>query len=125
MGSVSSQKSERGLSVVLMNGRYMTYDVISDIGFGGPFGFVEKGEDVGGLIKGFRDGLPLFGVLTMLYPFTNSVKSSWFGTKFLVSKPNDVSGIGKLMRFRDRLLTERIAENETGKSRERIDLLQM
>ena len=125
MGSVSSQKSERGQSVVLMNGRYMTYDVISDIGFGGPFGFVEKGEDVGGLIQGFRDGLPFFGLLTMLYPFTMSVKSTWFGTKFLVAKPEDVSGIGKVMGFRDRLLTERITENETGKSRERVDLLQM
>ena len=108
-----------------MNGRYMTYDVISDIGFGEPFGFVEKGEDVGGLIQGFRDGLPFFGVLTMLYPFTMSVKSTWFGTKFLVANPEDVSGIGKVMGFRDRLLTERITENETGKSRERVDLLQM
>ena len=125
MGSVSSLKEDGGQGVVLMSGRYMTYDVISDIGFGGSFGFVEKGEDVGGLIQGFRDGLPLFGVLTMLYPFTSLVKKTWIGTKFLMATPEDASGIGKVMRFRDRLLTERITENENGKSRERADLLQM
>lgn len=107
-----------------MSSRYMTYDVISDIAFGGPFGFVEKGEDVGGLIHGFRDSLPLFGVLGTLYPFTAWVKSTWLGTKYLVAKPEDASGIGTLMRFRDRLLSERMSENESGKERERVDLLQ-
>ena len=107
-----------------MNIRYMTYDVISDIAFGGPFGFVEKGEDVGGLVKGFRDALPLFGVMGTLYPFTAWVKSTWLGTKYLVAKPEDASGAGTLMRFRDRLLSERISEIANGKDRERVDLLQ-
>ena len=107
-----------------MSGRYMTYDVISDIGFGGPFGFIEKGEDVGGLIQGFRDSLPFFGLMSSLYPFTRWIKTTWVGTKYLVAKPEDASGAGILMRFRDRLLTERINENESGKSRERVDLLQ-
>lgn len=102
----------------------MTYDVISDLGFGGPFGFIEKGGDVGGLIKGFRDGLPLFGLLASLYPFTTWIKTTWIGTKFLVPNPADASGIGTLMRFRDGLLTERINDIENGKSRERVDLLQ-
>ena len=107
-----------------MSGRYMTYDVISDIGFGGPFGFIEKGRDVGGLIQAFRDGLPLFGLLATLHPFTTWLKTTWIGTKYLLVKPEDDSGVGTLMRFRDRLLTERINENESGKSRERVDLLQ-
>ena len=102
----------------------MTYDVISDIGFGGPFGFIEKGRDVGDLIQGFRDGLPLFGLMGTLHPFTAWIKTTWIGKKYLVAKPEDVSGIGTLMRFRDRLLTERISEIENGKSRERVDLLQ-
>lgn len=102
----------------------MTYDVISDIGFGGPFGFVEKGEDVGGLIQGFRDSLPFFGIMGTLYPFTSWIKSTWIGTKYLVAKPENPSGVGNLMRFRDRLLSERISENENGKDRERVDLLQ-
>ena len=107
-----------------MSGRYMTYDVISDIGFGGPFGFIEQGRDVGGLIQGFHDGLDLFGLLASLYPFTAWIKTTWIGTKYLVAKPEDASGIGSLMRFRDRLLAERINEMENGKGRERVDLLQ-
>ena len=102
----------------------MTYDVISDIGFGGPLGFIEQGRDVEGLIQGFRDSLPLFGLMWSLYPFTRWIKTTWIGTKYLVSKPEDSSGAGILMRFRDRLLTERINDMENGKSRERVDLLQ-
>ncbi|KAL4781111.1 cytochrome P450 [Aspergillus varians] len=33
---------------------FMAYDVISEVGFGAPFGFV-KSEDVGGVIQGFHD----------------------------------------------------------------------
>ena len=102
----------------------MTYDVISDIGFGGPFGFIEQGRDVGGLIQAFHDSLPLVGLLWSLHPFTTWIKTTWIGAKYLVAKPEDTSGVGTLMRFRDRLLTERINEIEDGKSRERVDLLQ-
>ena len=102
----------------------MTFDVISDLGFGRPFGFIEKGEDVGGLIQGLRDSLPLFGLMGALYPFTRWIKTTWVGTKYLVAKPENASGAGILMRFRDRLLAERINENENGKSRQRVDLLQ-
>lgn len=102
----------------------MAYDIISEIGFGAPFGFIEKGEDVAGLIKGFHDGLPAFGLLARLYPFTYWVKSTWVGEKYLVAKPEDDSGIGILMRFRDRLIAERLEANADGKSQGRIDLLQ-
>lgn len=100
---------------------YMAYDIISEVGFGAPFGFVEKGEDVGGLIQGFHDGLPAFGLMARLHPFTTWIKTTWVG-KYLVAKPEDNSGIGILMRFRDRLIAERVKDNESGKSR--IDLLQ-
>lgn len=102
----------------------MAYDIISEIGFGAPFGFIEKGEDVAGLIKGFHDGLPAFGMMARLYPFTNWVKSTWVGEKYLVAKPEDESGIGILMRFRDKLITERLDMISKGKAQGRIDLLQ-
>lgn len=53
---------------------YMAYDVISEVGFGAPFGFVEQGKDVEGLIQGFHDGLVPFGIMARLHPFTNWVK---------------------------------------------------
>ncbi|OJJ58310.1 hypothetical protein ASPSYDRAFT_32364 [Aspergillus sydowii CBS 593.65] len=102
---------------------YMAYDIISEVGFGAPFGFVEKGEDVGGLIQGFHDGLPAFGLLARLHPFTSWIKTT-FLKKYLVAKPEDDSGIGVLMRFRDRLIEQRIQDLKSTKDFSRIDLLQ-
>ncbi|KAL2864829.1 cytochrome P450 [Aspergillus lucknowensis] len=102
---------------------YMAYDIISEVGFGAPFGFVEKGEDVGGLIQGFHDGLPAFGLLARLHPFTGWIKTT-FLKKYLVAKPEDDSGIGVLMRFRDRLIEQRVEDLKRRKDIGRIDLLQ-
>lgn len=101
---------------------YMAYDIISEIGFGAPFGFVESGTDVAGLIQGFHDGLLPFGLMARLWPFTNFIKKTALG-KYLVAKPEDNSGIGMLMRFRDKLLARRLRDIEEGKV-ERVDLLQ-
>ncbi|KAF2458809.1 flavonoid 3',5'-hydroxylase [Lineolata rhizophorae] len=103
---------------------YMAYDIISEVGFGAPFGFVESGSDVGGLIQGFHDGLTPFGLMARLYPFTNWVKSTWFGKKYLVARPEHDSGIGTLMRFRDGLIQKRQKDIEEGNGGGRIDLLQ-
>ncbi|KAL4967586.1 cytochrome P450 [Aspergillus stella-maris] len=102
---------------------YMAYDIISEVGFGAPFGFVEKGEDVGGLIQGFHDGLPAFGLLARLHPFTSWIKTT-FLKKYLVAKPEDDSGIGVLMRFRDSLIQKRVEDLKTTQDLGRIDLLQ-
>ncbi|RDW74279.1 cytochrome P450 [Aspergillus mulundensis] len=102
---------------------YMAYDIISEVGFGAPFGFVEKGEDVGGLIQGFHDGLPAFGLLARLHPFTSWIKTT-FLKKYLVAKPEDDSGIGVLMRFRDGLIEQRLKDLESTNDLGRIDLLQ-
>ncbi|KAJ0417513.1 cytochrome P450 [Aspergillus carlsbadensis] len=102
---------------------YMAYDIISEVGFGAPFGFVEKGEDVGGLIQGFHDGLSAFGLLARLHPFTSWVKTT-FLKKYLVAKPQDDSGIGVLMRFRDSLIEQRVQELKETKDIGRVDLLQ-
>ncbi|KAI9706480.1 MAG: hypothetical protein M1836_003486 [Candelina mexicana] len=103
---------------------YMAYDIISEVGFGAPLGFVESGTDVGGLIQGFHDGLPAFGVMSRLWPFVTWIKETWVGEKYLVAKPEDDSGIGVLMRFRDKLLDQRIKDIEAGTAGGRIDLLQ-
>ncbi|OJZ82424.1 hypothetical protein ASPFODRAFT_211126 [Aspergillus luchuensis CBS 106.47] len=102
---------------------YMAYDIISEVGFGAPFGFVEQGQDVGGLVQGFHDGLPAFGLLARLHPFTSWMKTT-FMKKYLVATPQDDSGIGVLMRFRDRLIDQRLRDLEEKKDIGRIDLLQ-
>lgn len=102
---------------------YMAYDVVSEIGFGAPFGFIEQGKDVEGLIKGFHDGLVPFGIMARLWPFTNWMKSTFLG-KYMVATPEQDSGIGTLMRFRDRLIAERYEDIKQGSAGNRVDLLQ-
>jgi hypothetical protein len=101
----------------------VAYDIISEVGFGAPFGFIEQGKDVEGLIQGFHDGLVPFGLMARLYPFTNWMKSTFLG-KYMVASPEQDSGIGILMRFRDRLIKERYDDVASGKNLGRIDLLQ-
>ncbi|PYH89590.1 cytochrome P450 monooxygenase [Aspergillus ellipticus CBS 707.79] len=102
---------------------FMAYDIISEVGFGAPFGFVEQGEDVGGLIQGFHDGLTAFGLMARMHPFTSWIKTT-FLKKYLVAKPEDDSGIGVLMRFRNRLIDQRLRDINEKKDIGRIDLLQ-
>ena len=102
----------------------MAYDVISEIGFGAPFGFVKSGSDIGGLIQAFHDGLPLFGVLSRIYPFTNWIKKTWLGEKYFIMTPEHQGGFGTMMRFRDKLIDERIDDTKAGKADGRVDLLQ-
>jgi cytochrome P450 len=96
--------------------------VISEIGFGAPFGFVASASDIGGLIQGFHDGLVPFGLMARLHPFTTFIKKTFLG-KYLVAKPEDNSGIGTLMRFRDGLIESRLKDLAEGKQG-RVDLLQ-
>jgi len=105
-------------------GTYVAFDIISQVGFGKPFGFVEKGGDVGGLIEALHDGLVVFGVFAKLYPLMEWIKTTWF-KKHVVATPEMKGGMGVLMRWRDRVLEERMREIEQGKRKEeRVDLLQ-
>ena len=103
---------------------YLAYDVIADFGFGSPLGCVATGSDVDGLIQSFEDGLPYAGIPGKIYPFTNWAKETWFGKRLLMTSPTDKSGIGVMMRARDRLFEKRISDIESGKLNGRVDLLQ-
>lgn len=93
--------------------------------FGKPVGFVHQGKDIDGLIQSFHDGLPIFGVMGRLYPFTKWIKETWVADAFMVPKPGDSTGIGNIMKFRDNLLEERIKENNNPSNKaESTDLLQ-
>lgn len=102
---------------------YMAYDIICEIGFGESFGFVREGKDVEGLIQGFHVGLTPFGIMARLYPATNWIKGTFLG-KYLVASPEHKSGIGIIMRFRDRLLEQRFKDIKSGSASKRVDLLQ-
>jgi cytochrome P450 len=102
---------------------FMAYDIVSEIGFGSPFGFVPAGADIGGLIQGFHDGMTAFGLMARFHPFMTWIKTTPLAS-LLIAKPTDDSGIGVLMRYRDKLFNERIKDMKQGKTGERVDLLQ-
>lgn len=102
---------------------YMAYDVVSSVGFGAPFGFIEQGKDVGGLAQGVKDGLVPFGVMARLYHLTSLAKST-FLSKYMVASPEQSSGVGAVMRFRDRLVEQRYKDIEAGTTNGRTDFLQ-
>lgn len=102
---------------------YMAYDVISSIGFGAPIGFVEQERDVGGLIKGFHDGSVVLGLLTRLYPFTAWLKSV-VPNELLLPNPKQNWGIGSLMKFGKKIITQRLEDIKAGQNSSRTDILQ-
>lgn len=62
--------------------------------------------------------------MARLYPFTNWVKSTWLGDRYLVARPEQDSGVGALMRFRDGLVDQRLRAVAKGTTDGRVDLLQ-
>ena len=98
---------------------------LSDIAFGNAFGFIKASGDVGGLIKGWHDGLLAFALLRHMYPLTALLKKTPL-RRFLVANPGQNFGIGVMMQFRDKLIAERAEELAAGKIEKggRVDLLQ-
>ncbi|KAI5788669.1 cytochrome P450 [Pyronema domesticum] len=103
---------------------FFAYDVISELAFGKALGFVAKGYDIDNLIRSFHEGLPAFGFLCRLHPFTKWIKTTWIADKYMIPQPGDSTGIGNIMSFRDQLIDERIAENKANPNNDRRDLLQ-
>jgi cytochrome P450 len=92
--------------------------------FGKSLGFTSKGYDIDNLIRSFHEGLPAFGFLCRLHPFTKWIKSTWVADKYMIPKSGDPSGIGNIMKFRDDLIEERLEDNKKNPKNKRHDLLQ-
>lgn len=102
---------------------YMAYDVISEIAFGAPFGFVEQGKDIGGLLGTLHKAMPYVGVMSRLYPFFVWLQS--IGVfRMLARLEGENSVLAPLIQFRDRLIDQRFKEMEAGVTTGRVDLLQ-
>lgn len=107
---------------------YLAYDTITDLGFRNPLGFIDTGSDVGGLIRGFRVGMLIFGVAGRLYPFTEWLLQSWF-KKHLVVRTEQKLGFAVVMEKAGAILTERTKAlqgfgSKPRKGDESYDLLQ-
>ncbi|RPA71371.1 cytochrome P450 monooxygenase [Ascobolus immersus RN42] len=102
---------------------YYTYDVVSTIAFGEPFGFVRTGTDVASLLKQFHGGAGYATSIAKIPAFEAALGMIPGFSKLWIPKPTDKKGLGALMGFRDKLLDARMAEWKEGKGRDRKDLL--
>jgi len=77
---------------------YFTLDVITDIAFGEPFGFLVENRDINGYCKVGRASIPIFewfGVFPDLYKMLRLP-----GIRNLVMpSAEDTNGVGMLMRY--------------------------
>ena len=103
---------------------YLGFDVITDLAFGAPMGFIEAASDVGGLIKGLHTGWLVFGLMSRLHPMKTYMSKSWIVKRLFAMKPNDKSGFGVLMKSRDRIIEERLKAKAAGRTDLRPDVLQ-
>lgn len=77
--------------------QYLTLDVISDVAFGEPFGFLATDSDVHGYIKTTEENLPAIIMVTVL-PWLNWLLQSPI-LKALLPSDKDQLGLGKIMGF--------------------------
>jgi hypothetical protein len=108
---------------VCSNLSYLAYDIISELGFGAPVGFIEAGCDRQNIIMNLHHGLRVKAFFNRLYPFVKFVQKTGIGRSYFQSSPGDSSGLGILMKLRDNLIQKRLKDLEDGKEC-RTDLLQ-
>ncbi len=76
--------------------QYFTLDVISNISYGGPFGFVETDSDVYEYISTMEQNMPTIIVTTVL-PWMMPILASPL-LKFMLPSDTDKIGLGRTMR---------------------------
>jgi len=91
--------------------KFLTLDIIGEVGFGKHLKCVETGSDTERLDKGFRAGLFAFGFVTRMHVVAEWVNWSFIGRvlEWQVSRDNTV---GILMRFVRKVLKERLCVSE-------------
>ena len=78
--------------------QYFTLDVISDVAFGEPIGFLVKNEDLNGYCHVVEKALPTFEWLSVL-PLVNQLfKLPWL-KKTMMPSPKDKTGVGMIMGY--------------------------
>lgn len=101
---------------------FLTHDVISDLAFGQPLGFVERGGDVEGLVGDIRGSLVFIGVMSRMYPVFNWLRD--IGVMNAICPDMERTPLGTLARFRDRMTDERMEAKAAGQEGGKKDLFQ-
>jgi hypothetical protein len=78
--------------------QYFTLDVISDLAYGAPFGYLENDYDVLGYIDTIDRYMPVLAILSTLPWAARFVNLGWV-RKVTGPHPTDGHGVGKLMGY--------------------------
>jgi hypothetical protein len=78
--------------------QYFVVDVITDIAFREPFGFLKADDDVHGYISTQEELLPVFEWLAALPSVGRFLKQPWIA-KYVMPKPTDKNGIGYMLGY--------------------------
>jgi cytochrome P450 len=106
-----------------LNCSYLAYDIISELGFGAPVGFIEAGCDRQNIVPNLHHGLRIKALFNRLYPLVKLIQKTGIGRSYFQSSPGDSSGLGILMKLRDTYMAQRLDVLKEGKEG-RADLLQ-
>ncbi|KAI5843515.1 cytochrome P450 [Morchella snyderi] len=104
--------------------QYFAYDVISEIAFGKPLGFMASNSDVHNLIASAHKGLWMLNTLARSDWFKKAARYP-FVINYLIPAMDKETGIGRLIEERNQILTDRINEQSNGlRTGKRVDLMQ-
>ncbi|KAI9808771.1 MAG: hypothetical protein M1825_003924 [Sarcosagium campestre] len=94
--------------------QYYALDIITDIAFGAPFGYVKRDEDVHGFCKSVRDSIKFLVVLGTLPSLLYTMR--FLNLDGLLSpSPKDETGLGKLMAVAKDIVGERFGAEKVDK----------
>jgi len=94
---MSSESSFRPVDFARVT-QYLAIDVISDIAFGEPFGFLAQDGDVHEYIETQRALLPVFEWFSTLPSLNRFIRIGWI-SKLAMPTPDDKTGLGRLMGY--------------------------
>ena len=76
--------------------QYYTLDVVTDIAFGKPFGYLEKDEDLHDYHATFAEQAPMISVINSMPSVSRFLNQDW-AKKLWAPTSKDKKGVGKLM----------------------------
>ncbi|KAF4556516.1 Cytochrome P450-like protein 48 [Elsinoe fawcettii] len=91
--------------------QFFTLDVISDIAFGEPIGFLSKNKDINGYCHVVEEALPAFEWAAVL-PLINQIARLPYINKLVMPTAEDKTGVGMIMGFAKRAVALRFGEKK-------------
>lgn len=77
--------------------RWFAYDMICQLSFGEPIGFIKQARDVENLIENFHKMAPFAAIVGTLPWIARPIMENPIGRWMFMPKPGDNTGTGKIM----------------------------